>query len=175
MLKFTPSSERRTFGAHFCKIGRLHQSNYQRKVRGISSDIDNSYLRCFSLCCSFCRKRVKVPSVRFWGQSCYALYFVVLFFYFLYKNITEIPEFFCKFNLSAKTIIRWRNKWNEFSLSSFWKYHQGSFNGQLKIFPIDLLDYYIFNHQSEKNSEKKDPLMSLLIFLSKLRGYDNSS
>jgi hypothetical protein len=159
----------------FCdveNVGKLHQSNYSRKIRGICSGIKKKYLICFSLCCSKCRKRVKVRSVRFWGRSCYALYFVILALNLLFQNQDKFLELVSIFQLSISTVKRWQFKWDEFSLSLFWKEHQGNFNGQLTFFPSDLLQYYAGDKESKY---KRWSLVLLLLFLSKLRGNNNSS
>ena len=47
--------------------GELHSATYLRKPYGLAADLRDDARR-FSLCCSVCRRRVKPPSVRFFGR-----------------------------------------------------------------------------------------------------------
>jgi len=115
---------------------------------------------------------VKVRSVRFWGRSCYALYFVIIALNLLFQDNDKFMELVYIFQLSLSTVKRWQSQWDKFSLSLFWKEHQGNFNGPLIFFPSDLLQYYAGDKESKY---KRWSLVLLLLFLSKLRGYNNSS
>lgn len=52
--------------------GRLHRSDFPRKVRGLAVDDASSFDSRIGLCCGWCRKRVLPPTVRFFGRSSYA-------------------------------------------------------------------------------------------------------
>ena len=58
--------------------GALHSASYPRKPHGLAAGLRDD-VRRFSLCCSVCRRRVKPPSVRFFGRRFYvgALFVVV--------------------------------------------------------------------------------------------------
>ena len=58
--------------------GALHSATYPRKPNGLAAELRDD-VRCFSLCCSVCRRRVKPASVRFFGWRFYvgALFVVV--------------------------------------------------------------------------------------------------
>ena len=45
----------------------LHSATYPRKPHGLAAALRDD-VRRFSLCCSVCRRRVKPPSVRFFGR-----------------------------------------------------------------------------------------------------------
>ena len=52
--------------------GRLHRSDFPRKIRGLAVDDASSSASRIGLCCGWCRRRVLPPTVRFFGRSSYA-------------------------------------------------------------------------------------------------------
>lgn len=52
--------------------GRLHRSDFPRKVRGLAANDTSSFSSRIGLCCGWCRRRVLPPTVRFFGRSSYA-------------------------------------------------------------------------------------------------------
>lgn len=128
--------------------GPLHYANYKRKPFEFSNE---EFVR-FSLCCGHCRRRVKPPSVLFFGRKRFTSLTILM----LAAKSPELPtevikEFKTRFNIHQRTISHWR-KWfrKKFEASVFWKTLKGLFTGfrngddipsfLIKIFKIPIED-----------------------------------
>ena len=105
----------------------LHSARYERKPRGVPSELPPKYERRASFCCAAagCRKRVTPPALRFWGRRAY-LGPVFLLVFSLHHGITqkrteELRKELQAPTLSRHTLRRWRQWWLQvFPRSSFW-------------------------------------------------------
>ena len=108
-------------------LGRLNQSNFPRKPRGVPKDTIADYHIRFSLCCSTegCRKRFTPPSMRFLSRKVYSS--VVIILIFLLKPETdesriETINTLLGTTLSIETLRRWRHFWTkEIPQTHTWK------------------------------------------------------
>jgi hypothetical protein len=117
-----------TEGCPVCK-GRLDQSHFPRKPRGLPSSCQQYVDERYSLCCARtgCRKRVTPASVRFLGRKVYVAAIVVLVTA-MRHGVTRWRQAFLKqvLGVSAETLRRWRVFWQEaFAESDFWKGARG--------------------------------------------------
>jgi hypothetical protein len=132
--------------------GRLHSSNYLRKVQGARPKLPE--LQCFrlSFCCELegCRKRVTPPSVRFLGRKVYLGVLVVLISAMRQgptpRRVRKLSE---DFKISETTIIRWQTFWREhFPQTPFWKTARARFFPRGKIVSLlySLVDTFLGGH-----------------------------
>ena len=101
--------------------GELHSATYLRKPYGLTADLRDDARR-FSLCCSVCRRRVKPPSVRFFGRRFYvgAVFLLVSALAVAGGVRLHIIERRC--GVPASTLKRWRRWWLEaFPLTREWR------------------------------------------------------
>ena len=102
-----------------CK-GRLHRANYPRKPRGCLPQFRASFDHRLSFCCSICRKRTTVPSVRFLGRRVYLALLVDLCSSRHAGSNTSTPNL-VSLAVPARTLERWRLWWREaFVLTPLW-------------------------------------------------------
>lgn len=106
--------------------GELHSATYLRKPYGLAADLRDDARR-FSLCCSVCRRRVKPPSVRFFGRRFYvgALFLVVSAL--AVAGGVRLPTVARRCGVPAATLKRWRHWWQEaFPLTREWRAKRGA-------------------------------------------------
>ena len=116
----------RSKGCQHCGAA-LHSARYERKPRGVPSELPPKYERRASFCCAAagCRKRVTPPALRFWGRRVY-LGPVFLLVFSLHHGVTqkrteELRKKLQAPTLSRRTLRRWRQWWLEvLPRSSFW-------------------------------------------------------
>ena len=114
--------------------GTLHSATYPRKPYGLAADLRDDARR-FSLCCSACRRRVKPPSVRFFGRRFYvgALFLVVSAL--AVAGGVRLQTIARRCGVPASTLKRWRRWWLEaFPLTREW----GAKRGALAAPPADV-------------------------------------
>ncbi len=105
--------------------GALHSASYPRKPHGLAANLRND-VRRFSLCCSVCRRRVKPPSVRFFGRRFYvgALFLVVSAL--AVAGGARLQTIARRCGVPASTLKRWRRWWLEaFPLTREWQARRG--------------------------------------------------
>ena len=106
--------------------GDLHSASYLRKPYGLSVDLRDDARR-FSLCCSVCRRRVKPPSVRFFGRRFYvgALFLVVSAL--AVAGGVRLQTIARRYGIPASTLRRWRRWWQEtFPTTPEWRVKRGT-------------------------------------------------
>jgi len=144
-------------------------------MRGIEVS-DQKYLLCYSLCCRTpgCRKRFRVPSVRFLSRHTFSGIFLVLvpaLFKLLNKNawpsITDLA-------IGPRMLKGWFKWWQSFSHSKFWQYYRGNYGGELRLLPQDLVLAYGIDLGNDLVMSQEN-IIKLLKFLSGFRIFDNSS
>ena len=103
----------------------LHSARYERKPRGLPDGLPQEYDRRESLCCSAdgCRRRVRPPSLRFFGRRVYVGPVFVLACAMIH-GITEKRAAVLRdlVGVSIRTLRRWRAWWRKaFPHSAFWQ------------------------------------------------------
>ena len=130
----------------FCN-GKLHQSHYLRKPRGVPKGTHNDYFIRFSYCCGSdgCRRRITPPSMRFLSRKGYTS--VIIFLVFLFKSKTdelkvEKLNLLLGTTLSVETVRRWRNFWTkEVPQSDTWR--RSAFSHTMaQTLPVSLLTQF---------------------------------
>lgn len=112
--------------------GPLHSADYERKPRGVDSDLLSVELRFRrSFCCGRdgCRKRLTPPSVRFLGRRVYLGAVVILVTAMRHgptppgmRKLTKL------FGADRRTISRWQEFWRDaFPASAFWRIARARF------------------------------------------------
>lgn len=109
----------------------LHYGRYERKPRGASPDLPPDYGRFDSLCCAAegCRKRVRPPSLRFFGRRVY-LGPVFVLVSAMVHGLTEKRAAALRdlVGVSMRTLARWRAWWRQvFPQTRFWHAARGRF------------------------------------------------
>lgn len=134
-------------GCPLCK-GRLDRADYPRKPRGGPSDLGPDYSKRSSFCCDDCRRRATPFSVRFLGRRVYLGAIVVIATILACgltgKRLAQFREQISD-TLSARTIERWRQWWQEiFPKTGFWKGHKARFKSPVEkgFLPGSLLDRF---------------------------------
>jgi hypothetical protein len=111
--------------------GVLHAANYRRKPRGAPDDVPAEFALRFSNCCSRegCRRRSRVPSVRFLDRRVYLGVVVTLVTAMRQgPTPTGAKKLQQLFGCTRRTLERWRTWWRErFPLSKFWKTFRARF------------------------------------------------
>jgi hypothetical protein len=88
--------------------GPLHWATYQRKPRGSSIILSESYCKRLGLCCGWCRRRVLPPSCLFFGRRVFLGVAVILVTAtFQGLQPTTINELCRYFEVSRRTVKRW--------------------------------------------------------------------
>jgi hypothetical protein len=133
----------------FCGA-RLHRANYFRHPRGLpKEDLGPWFGLCFSFCCGRegCRRRHRVPSVRFLGRRIY-LFAIVL----LVSAMRQGPrrrtaaELKRLFGVDRRTLVRWRSWWQEkLPRMKFWRRAQGRFRRSVpqEELPRSLIERFV--------------------------------
>jgi len=126
----------------------LHAGRYWRKPRGAPPGLPAEYDRRESLCCSAegCRKRVKPPSLRFFGRRVYLGPVFVLASAMIHgiteKRAAAIRDLV---GVSKRTLERWRTWWRKaFPQSGFWQGARGRFDSPVSpsCLPASLLERF---------------------------------
>lgn len=88
---------------------KLHIANYKRKIYNNNIVAPELFELRFSVCCSRCRKRCVVPSIRFFNRRGVCALHFILTLLFLQKNTKRNREKLKNLlPISANTILRWR-------------------------------------------------------------------
>lgn len=117
----------------------LHYANYMRKARFIV----DKYLLRFSVCCSKCRSRAKIPSTLFFNSFVYGSAFFLIIACFNNNNGHRYRRLASIFNVSDRTLRRWKSWWdNTFITSNFWKKHKGLLSKPPDIIPGDIVNAF---------------------------------
>jgi hypothetical protein len=147
------AEEVRAKGCPHC-ASALHSGRYDRKPRGAPPDLPPEYDRRESFCCSAegCRKRVRPPSLRFFGRRVY-LGPAFLLASAMIHGITEKRAAALRdlLGVSKRTLERWRAWWREvFPQSGFWRSARGRFVPPvvLSSLPASLLERFGQNGDS---------------------------
>ena len=91
--------------------GVLHKANYSRKPRGCPIEVRADYAWRFSFCCSLCRKRTTVRSVRFLGRRVYLALAVVLMSARRAGPTSTQAKLSQVLAIPVRTVMRWRTWW----------------------------------------------------------------
>ena len=147
--------------------GPLHQSNYQRKPRGVSETVPEEYLLRFSNCCGRpeCRCRVLPPSVKFLGRRIYwgGIILVAMALRQRRPNGWTARKVMLALEIPEKTLSRWAQYWREiFPESPRWKELRGKVIAVVQDteLPGALLDYFL-----QDNAPEEEALVGCLRFL----------
>ncbi len=101
--------------------GVLHSASYPRKPYGLVADLRDDVRR---LCCSVCRRRVKPPSVRFFGRRFYVGALFVLVSALSLAGGVRLETIARR--IPSPTLRRWRRWWREeFLLTPEWAVKRG--------------------------------------------------
>ena len=145
----------------------LHSGRYQRKPRGAPPGLPPEYDRRESFCCSAdgCRKRVRPPSLRFFGRRVY-LGPVFVLACAMIQGITEKRAAVLRdlMGVSMRTLARWRAWWREaFPQTAFWQAARARFASPVdrSCLPTSLLERF-------GQSEDRERLIAVLKFLAPL-------
>ncbi len=104
-----------------CPRGMLHSASYPRKPYGLAADLRDDVRR---LCCSVCRRRVKPPSVRFFGRRFYVGALFVLVSALSLAGGVRLETIARR--IPSPTLRRWRRWWREeFLLTPEWAVKRG--------------------------------------------------
>ena len=126
-LKQVDAAEAEAFREAGCPRcgGVLHSASYPRKPYGLAPDLRDD-VRRFSLCCSMCRRRVKPPSVRFFGRRFYVGALFVLVSALSLAGGVRLQTIARRWRVPSPTLRRWRRWWQErFPLSPEWQAKRG--------------------------------------------------
>lgn len=116
-------------GCLYCG-GKLHQSDYPRSPRGLSTADTDYYQFRHSACCGACRKRHTPQSVRFFGRRWYVAPVFILINAlndgWSYRRRTQVIQRHFGVMMSKRTWRRWWRWWRTcFNVTSFWKQAKG--------------------------------------------------
>ena len=108
-----------------CCGGPLYQADYSRSPLGLPASCREYYNSRRSFCCGDCRKRVTIPSVRFFGRRRFPAVIMLLISVFMSsasrRRYHQVKRYF-GINISLRTWARWRRWWQEcFIGTAFWK------------------------------------------------------
>jgi len=105
--------------------GALHSATYPRKPYGLAADLRDD-VRRFSFCCSVCRRRVKPPSVRFFGRRFYVGALFLLVSALALAGGVRLETVARRWRIPSSTLRRWRRWWREsFPLTREWRAKRG--------------------------------------------------
>ena len=106
--------------------GKLHSATYPRKPYGLSAALRDDARR-FSFCCSVCRRRVKPPSVRFFGRRFHVGALFLLVSALALAGGVRLQTIARRCGVPASTLKRWRRWWQEtFPLTREWRAKRGA-------------------------------------------------
>jgi hypothetical protein len=145
----------------------LHSARYERKPRGLPEGLPQEYDLRESLCCSAdgCRRRVRPPSLRFFGRRVYLGPVFVLSCVMIH-GITEKRAAVLRelVGVSIRTLRRWRAWWRKaFPSSGFWQAMRSRFAPPVEeaLLPGSLLERFGPPEESKR-------LLAVLRFLAPL-------
>ena len=105
--------------------GALHSATYPRKPYGLAAALRDD-VRRFSLCCSVCRRRVKPPSVRFFGRRFYVGALFVVVSALALTGGVRLHTVARRWGIAPATLKRWRRWWLEvFPVTRQWQAKRG--------------------------------------------------
>ena len=105
--------------------GALHSASYPRKPYGLAAGLRDDARR-FSLCCSVCRRRVKPPSVRFFGRRFYVGALFLLVSALAVAGGVRLETIARRWRIPSPTLRRWRRWWREtFPATREWRARRG--------------------------------------------------
>ncbi len=105
--------------------GDLHGANYPRKPYGLAAALRDDARR-FSLCCSVCRRRVKPPSVRFFGRRFYIGALFLLVSALALGGGVRLETIARRWGIPSPTLRRWQRWWREtFPATRAWRVKRG--------------------------------------------------
>ena len=105
--------------------GALHSATYPRKPHGLAAALRDD-VRRFSLCCSVCRRRVKPPSVRFFGRRFYVGALFVVVSALAVAGGVRLHTVARRWGVAPATLKRWRRWWLEaFPETREWRAKRG--------------------------------------------------
>ena len=103
----------------------LHSATYPRKPHGLAAHLRDD-VRRFSLCCSVCRRRVKPPSVRFFGRRFYVGALFVVVSALAVAGGVRLHTVARRWGVPSSTLKRWRRWWLEvFPVTRQWQAKRG--------------------------------------------------
>ena len=106
--------------------GELHSATYLRKPHGVAAALRDDARR-FCFCCSVCRRRVKPPSVRFFGRRFYVGAVFLLVSALALAGGVRPQTIARRCGVPTSTLKRWRRWWREtFPLTREWRAKQRS-------------------------------------------------
>ncbi len=150
----------------------LHFGRYARKPRGIPQGLPPEYDLRESLCCSAdgCRKRVRPPSLRFFGRRVYVGPVFVLACVMIH-GITEKRAAMLRelVGVTIRTLARWRTWWRKaFPNTTFWRAARARFAPPVdeSLLPASLLERFC-------QPAASDHLLTVLRFLGPLTAGSN--
>jgi hypothetical protein len=108
----------------FCS-GPLYQADYPRSPLGLPASCREHYDSRRSLCCGNCRKRITIPSVRFFGRRRFPAAIILLISAFISsasrRRHHQVTHYF-GISISLRTWGRWCRWWRDcFIGTAFWK------------------------------------------------------
>ena len=126
-LKQVDAAEAQACRAARCPrcCGALHSATYPRKPHGLAAGLRDD-VRRFSLCCSVCRRRVKPPSVRFFGRRFHVGALFVVVSALAVAGGVRLQTVARRWGIPSSTLKRWRRWWLEaFPLTRQWQAKRG--------------------------------------------------
>lgn len=165
------AEEKRCDPCPYCG-GKLHKAHYPRSPLGVSPDCRQHYDKRFSLCCGTCRKRIRIPSVRFMGRRRFpsAIFLIIaLLRHPATKKLLKTVRRYFGISISLRTWKRWRHWWKEcFMTTHFWKQIEGTLPSVIRgCFPRTLYCQY--------HGKLSERIVKILQFLSPLTaGHDHA-
>jgi len=116
--------------------GVLHSATYPRKPHGLAAELRDD-VRRFSLCCSVCRRRVKPPSVRFFGRRFYVGALFLLVSALTLAGGVRLQTIARRWGIPASTLKRWRRWWLEaFPVTRQWQAKRGELALPPEVAPL---------------------------------------
>lgn len=103
----------------------LHSATYPRKPHGLAAALRDD-VRRFSLCCSVCRRRVKPPSVRFFGRRFRVAPLFLVVSALAVAGGVRLHTVARRWGVAPATLKRWRRWWLEaFPETREWRAKRG--------------------------------------------------
>ena len=114
----------RKAGCPYCG-GVLHSATYPRKPHGLAAGLRDG-VRRFSFCCADCRRRVKPPSVRFFGRRFRVAPLFLMVNVLVLTGGARLEAIGRQWGIPVMTLRRWRRWWCErFPKTREWRVKRG--------------------------------------------------
>ena len=114
----------RKAGCPYCG-GVLHSATYPRKPHGLAAGLRDG-VRRFSFCCADCRRRVKPPSVRFFGRRFRVAPLFLMVNVLVLTGGARLEAIGRQWGIPVMTLRRWRWWWCErFPKTREWRVKRG--------------------------------------------------